>query len=180
MSNAKLVAVILLCGLAGAALGTGVMGIVQRNPAAVSRLASSPAVNAAIPANSALAAPDSKPAAQQITVGVGGNFVTEVYKKASPAVVHITNRSVQTDFFMGQYTAESTGSGVIVNDKGYILTNFHVIQDSNQLIVVLNDGREFDAKLLGSDPGTDLALVKIEAPGKLPFVELGTGQLPPG
>jgi S1-C subfamily serine protease len=109
---------------------------------------------------------------QQVTVGVGGNFVTEVYKQVSPAVVHITNRNVQRTFW-GPMESESTGSGVIVDKDGYILTNFHVIQGSRELIVVLNDGREYPAKLLGSDPGTDLALIKVDAEAALPFAALG-------
>ena len=54
------------------------------------------------------------------TVGPGGSFVTDVYKKASPAVVHITNRSVGYDFFMGPVSNESTGSGVIVDKNGKV------------------------------------------------------------
>ncbi len=112
-------------------------------------------------------------AAQQGTVGVGGNFVTDVYKRVSPAVVHITNSTQYMDFFYGPKTAEATGSGVIVDDRGYILTNNHVIERAQSLTVILNDGQQYTAKVIGADPGTDLALIKIDAKTKLPFAKLG-------
>jgi len=112
-------------------------------------------------------------AAANETVGVGGNFVTQVYKKVSPSVVHITSSLEYVDFFFGAQKAESTGSGVIVDERGYILTNFHVVQGAQTLSVVTTDGRQYTAKVIGADPGTDLALVKIEAQGKLPVAKLG-------
>lgn len=108
-----------------------------------------------------------------LTVGAGGNFVTKVYKKASPAVVHITNSQVMESFWYGAQEQQSTGSGVIVDPSGVILTNYHVIADSQSLTVILNDGRQFAGKIIGSDPGTDLALIKVEAQDKLPFAPLG-------
>lgn len=111
--------------------------------------------------------------AAQSSVGVGGSFVTDVYKKVSPAVVHITNSTEYVDFFWGPQHAEATGSGVIVDERGYILTNNHVIENAQSLTVVLNDGQQFQAKVIGADPGTDLALVKIDAKSKLPFAKMG-------
>lgn len=109
--------------------------------------------------------------------GVGGSFVTDVYNAVSPAVVHITNRSVHTrmNLWSGpqEYISEATGSGVIVDGNGYILTNDHVIAGAETILVVLNDGREFEAEIIGTDPGTDLALIKIEAGGRLPIAAMG-------
>jgi serine protease Do len=65
-----------------------------------------------------------------------------------------------------------TGSGVIISPDGYILTNNHVAGDADQIKVTLGDGREFNAKRIGSDPETDLAVIKIDATG-LPFAKLG-------
>jgi len=65
-----------------------------------------------------------------------------------------------------------TGSGVIISSDGYILTNNHVAGDADQINVKLTDGREFKAKRIGTDPETDLAVIKIEAQG-LPFAKLG-------
>jgi len=112
-------------------------------------------------------------AAASDSVGVGGSFVTQVYKKVSPAVVHITSSVEYMDFFFGAQKVEATGSGVIVDERGFILTNFHVIQGAQALTVFTNDGRKYTAKVIGADPGTDLALVKIDAQGKLPVAKLG-------
>lgn len=110
---------------------------------------------------------------QPVSVGVGGNFVTLVYKKASPAVVHITNRQLAQHFFFGPQEQQSTGSGVIVDASGIILTNYHVIAGAQQINVVLNDGRQFAGKVIGSDPGTDLALIQVPSESPLPFAPLG-------
>lgn len=67
---------------------------------------------------------------------------------------------------------EGTGSGVILSADGYIVTNNHVVRDADELTVTLNDRREFKAKVIGTDPSTDLALVKIEA-SDLPYMQLG-------
>ncbi len=69
--------------------------------------------------------------------------------------------------------ARAGGSGVIVDPKGYILTNNHVIENAQEINVRLSDGRKFSAKLIGRDPKTDLAVLRVEAPGPLPAAELG-------
>ncbi|MGD2168887.1 MAG: Do family serine endopeptidase [Chlamydiota bacterium] len=66
----------------------------------------------------------------------------------------------------------SSGSGFIVSSQGHILTNFHVVKDAEAINVLLNDGREFKATLIGSDPKTDLAVLKIDAKD-LPFLKFG-------
>ncbi|NDP21561.1 MAG: Do family serine endopeptidase [Paludibacter sp.] len=71
---------------------------------------------------------------------------------------------------------EGSGSGVIISNDGYIVTNNHVIDKSAEIEVVLNDKRTFKAKLIGSDPGTDIALLKIEAE-KLPIIAFGNSDL---
>ncbi|MFO7844275.1 MAG: Do family serine endopeptidase [Bacteroidales bacterium] len=101
------------------------------------------------------------------------------------AVVHVTSKynlrneyygNPLYEFFFGdQYSrqpAVSFGSGVIITEDGYIVTNNHVIEKSNEIQVVLNDRRTYTAELVGTDPGTDLALLKID--GKdLPFISMG-------
>lgn len=71
--------------------------------------------------------------------------------------------------------AVGAGSGVIISEDGYIVTNNHVIDKAEQIEVVLNDNRSFDAKLIGRDPSTDLALLKIEGT-QLPFVPYGNSE----
>lgn len=67
--------------------------------------------------------------------------------------------------------SQSQGSGFIVSEDGQILTNQHVIKDASEIVVVLNDGREYTAKVIGEDPNTDVALIKIDAKN-LPFLNL--------
>jgi Do/DeqQ family serine protease len=68
--------------------------------------------------------------------------------------------------------ARASGSGVIVHPKGYILTNNHVIENARDITVRLSDSRKFSATLVGRDPKTDLAVLKVDAPGPLPVAEL--------
>jgi serine protease Do/serine protease DegQ len=70
---------------------------------------------------------------------------------------------------------DGLGSGVIISSDGYILTNNHVVEEADELKVSLSDEREFTAKLVGTDPKTDIAVIKIEATG-LPYVTLGDSE----
>jgi S1-C subfamily serine protease len=90
----------------------------------------------------------------------------EVFKQASPSVVHITNsRLVRTFYSLNpQEVPQGSGTGFIWNEDGYIVTNFHVIQQANRVIVTLQDGTSYDAVVVGVDPDKDLAVLKIDAP----------------
>lgn len=72
-----------------------------------------------------------------------------------------------------KYSREGQGSGFIISKDGYILTNNHVVDDADKITVVLSDERKFSAKVIGSDPKTEVALIKIDNPEDLPFLELG-------
>jgi len=72
-----------------------------------------------------------------------------------------------------EFKGTSLGSGFVVNPEGYVLTNNHVVKDASDIKVTLNDGREFDAKVVGRDPSTDVALIKLENASGLPTVALG-------
>ena len=99
-------------------------------------------------------------------------------KMITPAVVHIRTIYGSGEFSLNplkQYLnppARSSGSGVILTDDGYIVTNHHVIEDATQIEVVMNNNQRFYAKLVGKDPSTDLALLKIKA-RNLPYVKYG-------
>lgn len=95
------------------------------------------------------------------------------------AVVHVKNVTISSgqmtlqDLFMGRSTPRAqlgTGSGVIVNADGYIITNNHVINNATELSVTLNNNKTYKAEIVGSDPKTDIALLKIDANEDLPFV----------
>jgi len=89
----------------------------------------------------------------------------EVYRRVSPGVVNITSVVVTRDFFLNPVPQEGAGSGAIVDPRGYILTNNHVIKDAQRLEVTLSNGAKKPAKLVGADPDSDLAVIKIEASG---------------
>jgi serine protease Do len=72
-----------------------------------------------------------------------------------------------------KYSREGQGSGFIISKDGYILTNNHVVNEADRITVTLGDGREFEATLVGTDPKSEVALIKIEDGGELPTLELG-------
>ncbi len=127
-----------------------------------------------------------------------GNAFSEIAKQALPAVVFIDvestvevqvpryQRSPFDDFFgrgspygdpydqrTRKYHQQGQGSGFIITKDGYILTNNHVVDNADSITVTLADGREFDAVLVGTDPKTEVALIKIEDEADLPFLEMG-------
>jgi len=99
-------------------------------------------------------------------------------KNVTPGVVHIRTSFGPGEFSMNplefslESPARSSGSGVIISDDGYIVTNNHVIEDASGIEVVMTNNQRFYAKLIGSDPTTDLALLKIRA-RNLPFLKYG-------
>ena len=98
------------------------------------------------------------------------------------AVVHVKNVTISSgqmsfeDLFFGRRSQRQqlgTGSGVIINADGYIITNNHVVNNSHELSVTLNNNKTYEAKLIGADAKTDIALLKIEPDEDLPFVTFG-------
>lgn len=98
--------------------------------------------------------------------------VVEIAKKAGPAVVGIVNTKQVTSFWGTSTQDNGSGSGIIIRDNGYIITNSHVIEDATEVTVYLSTGEEYPATLVGHDVKTDLAVIKIEATG-LPTAEIG-------
>ena len=100
----------------------------------------------------------------------GGLSNNAIFKKVSPSVVGIVSY-VGNDYF-GNAVSEQ-GSGIIMSEDGYIITNAHVVQNASQLEVVLTDGTTYEATLVGGDVQTDLAVIKVDATG-LPAAEFGS------
>lgn len=122
-----------------------------------------------------------------------GNFnpnqmFVDIVKQTKPAIVSIsTTKNIKQrvnpfyHFFRDfeapegqeqEFKQQGLGSGIIINSNGYILTNHHVVKDTDQLTVELTDGRQFEGEIIGTDATTEIALVKIEA-GDLPYAKLG-------
>ena len=93
----------------------------------------------------------------------------EVYAANVNSTVGITT-SITTNFWGYQTTSAASGSGFIFSSDGYILTNFHVVEDSSAITVSMYDGKTYDAKLIGYDEGNDVAVLKIEAEGLVPVI----------
>src|SRR5579862_5768925 len=89
-----------------------------------------------------------------------------IYHEASPAVANILTKATEYDFFMDPVPVEGAGSGFIIDPRGYILTNYHVVQEAQSIEVVLGDQSRYPAKFIGADQRNDVALVKIDPKGK--------------
>jgi S1-C subfamily serine protease len=90
----------------------------------------------------------------------------EIYQRCSSAVVNITTVTLTQDFFFDIVPQKGLGSGAIIRADGYIVTNDHVVGNSQQVEVTLGDKSQFKAKVVGSDPDSDLAVIKINPGGK--------------
>ena len=103
---------------------------------------------------------------------------TDTSKALTPAQVYAANvqstvgitTSVTTNYWGYQTTSAASGSGFILSSDGYILTNFHVIENSNSITVACYDGSSYDAKLVGYDESNDIAVLKVEASGLSPVI----------
>jgi serine protease Do len=108
------------------------------------------------------------------TFAVTGNTpVVNIAEKAGPAVVGILHKTDTNASHPWSPVGGGTGSGVIFDKRGYIVTNYHVVAQASKLEVVLVDGRRMSAKLVGTDELTDLAVVKIEAEKQLTVASFG-------
>jgi S1-C subfamily serine protease len=96
-----------------------------------------------------------------------------IYKNARDATVNITSVVYREDWFFRVIPAEGTGSGFIIKPTGEILTNNHVVSGTAELTVTLADKKVYKAKILGTDPRNDLALIRIDTGRKLPSLSLG-------
>lgn len=106
--------------------------------------------------------------------------VQEITKEARPSVVEIKTESVSSDSWIQQYVTQGAGSGVIITSDGYIVTNNHVIEGASKITVTTSDQQEYDAELVGTDPITDIAVLKIKAKGLTPATYGNSDQLAVG
>lgn len=100
--------------------------------------------------------------------------IIRAYNNVSPAVVFITSTALTFDFQLQQEVPTGgVGSGVVVSPEGYILTNNHVVEGAETVTVSFKPGEEIMAEIVGTDPPTDLAVIKIDPPGDIPVASLG-------
>jgi len=131
-------------------------------PGIPSAAAPRPAARGAAAYSSLPAAADDMTPEERINVAV--------YEAANRSVVNINTKSVQTDlFFMREIISPGEGSGVVIDRQGHVLTNFHVVDGAREIMVTLYNTETYKARLVGIDPDTDTAVVKIDAPSESLF-----------
>ncbi len=97
----------------------------------------------------------------------------EVYRSISPGVAFINTTSYQQDFWGDVQEGKGNGSGSVIDADGNILTNYHVIEGAQKVTVTFGDNKVYPAKVVGGDPDTDLAVIKIDPPAGMTIVPLG-------
>src|SRR5215472_243886 len=101
----------------------------------------------------------------------------DIYQKYSPGVVNITTITVAYNVFLQPFPQQGMGSGAVIDNQGHIVTNFHVVRDADQLQVTLADKSKHNARVVGTDPNNDLAVIQIDVPrGGLTPIPLGTSK----
>ena len=125
--------------------------------------------------------PALEPAAPLVQAPAPVNLLEEqvmrVFETAGPGVVNITSRSISYDFFLRAMPQEGSGSGFVYDDRGHIVTNFHVIEGSSDLHVTFFDETRVPAEVVGFDPSNDLAVLKVDVtPDLLRAIPLGDSE----
>jgi len=167
-----LIGVVLVLGMLGCGLSAQPFNLFQRQTATPAPTPT-PIVLVATPTP---LSPDKVAAAEAFDVEE--QLVTNVYQRVSPSVVHITSRIVVMSFFAGPMPEEGTGSGFVLDKEGHIVTNNHVVQGAQTIEVTLFDSTRVPARVVGTDPANDLAVIQIDVPvAKLNPVELGDSSL---
>lgn len=110
--------------------------------------------------------------AEETNSTTGEMSTSDIVASTKNSVVEITTEIVKTGSFLQQYIESGAGSGVIISENGYIVTNNHVIEDASSITVTLADGTSYSAELVGTDADLDVALIKIDATGLDP-AEIG-------
>ncbi len=151
MKREKVLVLFLIATLLGAALGCGF---------ASQMLLPTPTPTPTATPTATPPAPDPTPSG---AVNALEAQVEAVYHQAGSAVVNITSVTYAYDFFFNPVPQEGTGSGFVYDDQGHIITNYHVIEDAEELSVALADGETYPADVVGEDPTNDLAVIRIEA-----------------
>ena len=117
--------------------------------------------------------PQSLPDNRPIVVSRDEEINIDVFEKIHPAVVNIVATTLSVNFWMQIIPTEGQGSGFIIDSKGYILTNNHVVENAQEITLTLQGGERLNATLVGRDPTSDLAVIKIPSEGITEVAPLG-------
>lgn len=110
----------------------------------------------------------------QVKVSIDEKQNMDVYEKCAPGVVNITTMVVSRDFFFQIYPRQGSGSGFVFDSRGYVLTNYHVIEGATAMEMTTSDGTRHEALLVGADPESDIAVLRFaNPPANLPVIPLG-------
>ncbi len=107
-------------------------------------------------------------------IHVDEETLVKIIEEASPWVVNINVSLMAQDAYMSAAPQQGMGSGIMIDPRGYILTNNHIVENANAMLVSMFDGTQLDGKLVGADPMSDIAVVKVEnGKKKLPVAKIG-------
>ncbi len=109
-----------------------------------------------------------QPAPPSVTSGFE-EVVKAVVRDAAPSVVSVINVREYRDVWGRTFQQDGQGSGVVIDDRGHIITNYHVIENARDIVVETHDGRELEATVVGEDPPTDLAVLRVDPGGLVPL-----------
>ena len=165
MNKSWILILVAIVGLVGATLGCALPGQVFQPTA-------TPAPTAVPPTPTAAPAPVA-PVVDEPANALEGQVVA-VYESAGPAVVNISTIVIAYDFFMRAMPQEGgTGSGFVYDTEGHIVTNYHVVENAEELTVTLADGEIYPAEIVGVDPSNDLAVIRVDVDALPQPVPLG-------
>ncbi len=160
-AGTRVAALAICCTLAGGAVGGGV-------GAGVASMMNSEAQPSPVVQATANAVTE----ARSVAKVSGAMTIAEIYEKVNPAAVAISTESTVRNVFGNRTPVATAGSGFVISEDGYIVTNNHVISGASKIKVTFADGKSYDARVVGRDSTTDIAVLKIEASG-LTKVEFG-------
>jgi S1-C subfamily serine protease len=136
----------------------------------------SPVAPTSRPARTPRPSPTARPTPDAPPANVLEAQVVAVYETMGPAVVNVTTRMIATNAFMQPVPQEGSGSGFLYDDEGHIITNFHVVENAEEVIVTLADERVYEGDIVGVDPSTDLAVIKIDGQDLPEPVPIGSSE----
>ena len=178
--NKRVVAIAIVCALLGGVGGGAAVGMAIKNSGDHQVEEAAPPVETEAPVSATESVAEPIPSQEafhstviDVTTNSSATDMTpqDVYENYVNAVVAISNEST-TNVFGQLSTTASSGSGFIISEDGYIVTNNHVIKDAETLTVIMTSGEEYEAQVIGADEDNDVALIKIEA-ADLPTVSIG-------